>query len=147
MTRSTDSRDDSTADHGAHDTAHDAGHSTGAEGEPSSEAGGGAGRGSGPSWSRGLGILSAVRDALETTIQEARDRGDLSPDRAREIFDRAASRAREATAEARERLDLVPRSDFDALVGRVRDLEARLERLESDDPVAGSDREPSVQEE
>lgn len=99
------------------------------EGEES-RGSGASGGDSGSSWSRGLGILSAVRDALETTINEARDRGDLSPERAREIFGRAASRAREATAEARERLDLVPRSEFDALVRRVRELEDRLEALE-----------------
>ena len=31
----------------------------------------------------GLGVLSAFKDALEETIQEARERGDLSTDRAK----------------------------------------------------------------
>ena len=89
-------------------------------------------RGSG--WSRGLGMLTALKEALEQSIAEARERGDLSPERAREVFDAAAARARDFTAEARDRLDFVPRAEFDALARRVADLEAR--RSASEGPGA-----------
>lgn len=74
---------------------------------------------------RGLGVLSAFKDALEETITEARERGDLSTDRAREALKGAMGRAREATSDARERFDFVTQQEFDALQRRVDALEAR----------------------
>ena len=73
---------------------------------------------------QGLGVLSAFKEAVEETINEARDRGDLSSERAREIMKDALGRAQEAADGARDRLDLVPRKEFDDLVLRVRKLEA-----------------------
>jgi polyhydroxyalkanoate synthesis regulator phasin len=94
-------------------------------------------------WSRGLGILSAFKDAMEETINEARERGDLSSERAREILSRAADRAREATSDARERFDFVSRTEYEELAGRVAALEARLrDRLGGDvSPGSPSDGE------
>ena len=43
----------------------------------------------------GLGVLSAFKDALEETIVEARQRGDLSPERAKRALRAAMSRAQE----------------------------------------------------
>ncbi len=89
---------------------------------------------------QGLGMLSALKDALEETIAEARERGDLSSDRAREAVKGAMSRARTAADEARERLDFVPQREFDTLRDRVEELRVRLENLErraSQDPAAG----------
>lgn len=77
-------------------------------------------------WSRGLGFLSAFKEAIDETLEEARERGDLSPDRAKEIMRGALDRAQEAAGEAKERLDLVPRREFEALEARVEALEARL---------------------
>ncbi len=91
---------------------------------------------------QGLGILSAFKDALEETIQEARERGDLSSDRAREVMREAMGRAQEAAGEARERLDLVPRREFDALRDRVEELGVRLENLERRASQAGGAGEP-----
>lgn len=81
---------------------------------------------------KGLGILSAFKEAMEETISEARERGDLSSDRAKEALKKAADRARSATADARERFDFVSQQDFDALVRRVEALEDRVR-----DPLGG----------
>ena len=79
---------------------------------------------------QGLGVLSAFKDALEETIRDARERGDLSPDRAKEALRSAMARAQEAAGEARERFDFVPRADYDRLRGQVEELRVRLENLE-----------------
>lgn len=75
---------------------------------------------------RGLGMLSAFRDALEETIHEARERGDLSTDRAKDALKGAYRKAREATGDAREKFDFVAQADFDALEARVRKMEDAL---------------------
>ena len=81
----------------------------------------------------GLGVLSAFKDALEETIVEARQRGDLSPERAKSALRSAMSRAQEVAGEARERLDGVTQKEFDLLKERVGELEARLNNLEGQD--------------
>lgn len=99
---------------------------------------GGTGEGSGPGRRplgdgirQGLGVLSAFKDALEETIQEARDRGELSTDRARDLMQQALHRAREAAGDARERLDFAPQQDLDALRMEVGELRARVQQLEA----------------
>lgn len=77
-------------------------------------------------FNRGLGVLSAFKEALEQTISEARERGDFSVDRARDAMKSAVDRAREATSDARERFDFVSAAEFDELEARVRALEERL---------------------
>jgi hypothetical protein len=56
---------------------------------------------------QGLGVLSALKDALDEAITEARDRGDLSPDRAREAVryrpDAPKNRAQSGRRRMRER--------------------------------------------
>ena len=42
----------------------------------------------------GLGILSALKDAIEETVQDMRDRGELSQERAREAVRTTMERAR-----------------------------------------------------
>jgi polyhydroxyalkanoate synthesis regulator phasin len=79
----------------------------------------------------GVGVLVALKEAIEETIQEAHERGDLSPARAREFLGSALHRAQDAAGEVRERLDLVPRRDFDLLRAEVEALRARLDELES----------------
>jgi polyhydroxyalkanoate synthesis regulator phasin len=82
---------------------------------------------------QGIGVLSAFKDALEETIQEARERGDLSTDRAKEVMKGALGRAQAAASGAKERLDFAQQGDVDALreamdrlMERVSALEARL---------------------
>ena len=77
-------------------------------------------------WNRGLGFLSAVKEAIDETLDEARDRGDLNPQRAKEIMREALDRAQEAAGEAKSRLEFVPRKEFEALQARVEALEAHL---------------------
>ena len=79
---------------------------------------------------QGLGVLSALKDALEETIQDARARGDLSPERAREAVRAAMARAQEVAGEARERLDFVPRAEYDRLRSQLEEMRVRLENLE-----------------
>lgn len=78
----------------------------------------------------GIGILAAFREALEEQIQEASARGDLSADRAREVLGDALTRAQDALGDVRERLDVVPRRDFDVLRAEVAELRRRLDALE-----------------
>jgi polyhydroxyalkanoate synthesis regulator phasin len=92
---------------------------------------------------QGLGVLSALKDALDEAISEARERGDLTPERAREAVKSAVHRVQEAAGGARERLDFVSRKDFDHVVERVEELKVRLENLErraAQGPGAGPSR-------
>jgi polyhydroxyalkanoate synthesis regulator phasin len=77
-------------------------------------------------FNRGLGVLSAFKEALEETIAEARERGDLSADRAREAMKSAVERARSTATDARERFDFVSAAEFEALEARVRRMERHL---------------------
>ena len=79
---------------------------------------------------QGLGVLSALKDALEETIREARERGDLAPERAKEAVRSAMAKAQQAAGEARERFDFVPRAEYDRLREQVEEVRVRLENLE-----------------
>ena len=79
---------------------------------------------------QGLGVLSALKDAIEEAINDARERGDLTPERAREAVRSAMGRVQEAAGDARERLDFVSRKDFDQLKDQLAELKVRLENLE-----------------
>jgi len=94
---------------------------------------------------QGIGVLSAFKDALEETITEAKERGDLSPERAKEVMKNALHKAQEAAGEARERLDFVSQKEYDALARRVQVLEERLreEEREAGEAGAGAEEEGS----
>ena len=79
---------------------------------------------------QGIGVLSAFKDALEETINEARERGDLSADHAKEVMKNALHKAQEAAEGAKERLDFVHQKDFDGLRDVVDDVKARVSALE-----------------
>jgi polyhydroxyalkanoate synthesis regulator phasin len=79
---------------------------------------------------QGIGVLSAFKDAIEETIQEARQRGDLSTERAKGVMKEALGRAQAAASGARERLDFVNQSELDALRDEIRALTNRVEVLE-----------------
>lgn len=78
----------------------------------------------------GLGVLSAFRDALEETIQEARERGDLSTDRAKEVMKETLGKAQTAAEEARGRLDFASQADLAKVRDAVDAMKVRLGALE-----------------
>jgi polyhydroxyalkanoate synthesis regulator phasin len=80
---------------------------------------------------QGIGVLTAFKEAIEETIQEAVDRGDLRPERAKDALSGALHRAQEAVGDVRERLEWVPRREFEELRAEVAELRARLTRMES----------------
>lgn len=88
---------------------------------------------------QGLGVLSAFKEAIEETLSEARERGDLSPERARTAMKGALHRAQEVAGDARERLDLVNRKEFEALRDRVEELWRRVEARGTDTGTGGGE--------
>ncbi len=80
---------------------------------------------------QGIGVLSAFKDALEETIQEARERGDLSSERAKVVMKSALERAQGAAEGARERLDFVSQKEFDGLKEAVDAIRDRVKALET----------------
>lgn len=74
------------------------------------------------------GILGAFKDAIEQTFNDLSDRGDISPDRAKDAARDAMKRAQDAVEEMRGRLELVPRREFDALKAEVAELRTQVER-------------------
>lgn len=83
---------------------------------------------------QGIGVLSAFKEALEETIQDARERGDLSTDRAKQVMKEALDRAQTAAEGARERFDFVQQGEHDALREQVEaqgvQIEAQRAQLE-----------------
>ncbi len=79
----------------------------------------------------GLGILSALKGAIEETFEDMMDRGELSQDRAREAMKKTMDRAAETFDETRARFDFVPRVEYDELAEDVKELRRRVERLEN----------------
>jgi polyhydroxyalkanoate synthesis regulator phasin len=135
----------SDADHASQPETESAGPDTGG-GDAAGRAGTkGRRRKAGDGIRQGLGFLSAFKDALEETIQEARDRGDLSGERAREVMKEALDKAHAAGERARERLDFAPQGDVDAVSDALDGLVARVRRLEehafgaAQDAAAGPD--------
>lgn len=108
----------------------------------------------GRSLDRGLGALEALREAFTESVEEARERGDLTTDRARELLNRSFERAREAARSggddapvepppAEGRTDAVSRAEFEELLRRIERVEASLGlRSEADANAApeGDDR-------
>ena len=79
---------------------------------------------------QGIGVLSAFKEALEETIQEARDRGDLSTDRAKEVMREALDRAQSAAEDAKEKLDFAHQSELERARGDLDALQAAFEALQ-----------------
>ncbi len=75
----------------------------------------------------GIGVLTAFKEAIEETLQEAVDRGDLKPERAKQALTDAFSRAQDAMGDVRERLDFVSRKEFDDLRAEVAELRRRAD--------------------
>jgi polyhydroxyalkanoate synthesis regulator phasin len=98
----------------------------------------------------GIGILSAVRDALEETFGELLEGSDLSADRARQLVRDAGQRVQSGLEEARVRLDFVPREELEQLRREMAELKRRVDLLErsgsggGDPPRLGVDEIPDV---
>ena len=93
---------------------------------------------------QGIGVLSAFKDAIEETIQEARERGDLSADRARSVMKDALDRAQTAASGAKEKLDFVNQAELDALRAEIEALKNRVELLEGRFPdSSGPGKQPA----
>lgn len=78
----------------------------------------------------GIGILTAFKEAVEETINEAVERGDMKPERARQAVQDAMRRAQGAFDEVRERVDVVPRRELDELRAELEELRLRVSALE-----------------
>ena len=74
-----------------------------------------------------IGVLSAFKEAVTETFQEAVERGDIGPDRAKRVVQDAAQRMQDAFEGARERLEFVSRAEFEALRDEVAELRRRME--------------------
>jgi polyhydroxyalkanoate synthesis regulator phasin len=77
------------------------------------------------------GILAALKDAIEETIDDIKVRGDLDPNRAKQAAKETMNRAQNAFDEMRDRVDFVPRKEIDALRAEVDALRARVAALET----------------
>lgn len=80
----------------------------------------------------GIGILTAFKEAVEETVEEALAQGDLSSERARAVMREAADRLQQTVEEARDRFEPVPRREFEELRRHVEALRTRLEALEKE---------------
>ncbi|MGH7552641.1 MAG: hypothetical protein ACREMQ_06390 [Longimicrobiales bacterium] len=74
-----------------------------------------------------VGVAGALKEAIEDTFQELLDRGELSPERAREAARSTVQRAQDTVEGMRDRFDFVPRKEFDALREEVAELRRLLE--------------------
>ena len=77
------------------------------------------------------GILAALKDAIDETINDIKVRGDLDPTRAKQAAKDTMSKAQEAFDDMKERVDFVPRKEYDALRAEVDALRARVAVLET----------------
>jgi polyhydroxyalkanoate synthesis regulator phasin len=93
------------------------------------------------------GVLGALKDAIEDSFEDLRERGDLTPERAREAARATVRKAQESFEDVRERVDFVPRKEFDALREEVAALRARLDLRDvaagAENAAGGPDRSPS----
>lgn len=79
----------------------------------------------------GIGVLSALREAVEETIRGAVERGDLTPERARQVARSAAQRAGDAVDELLTRLEPPPEAEPEGLRAELDDLRRRVAALEA----------------
>ncbi len=79
---------------------------------------------------QGLDVLSALKDAIEETINDAKARGDISQDRAKKVMRDAMHKAQEAAGAAREKVEFINRQELqkfmDSIDERLRRLEEKL---------------------
>ena len=78
---------------------------------------------------QGLGVLSAFKEAIEETLSEVRERGDLNPERARAAMKDALHRAQAVAGEAREKVDTILEG-YDGIISDLRKYIQDLKRVE-----------------
>jgi len=78
----------------------------------------------------GMSVLNAMKDAIEETIREAKERGDLSQERAKEVMKAGLSKAQERMDSAREAFDFVSQNEFEGLRTKVDQLKVRVRNIE-----------------
>lgn len=74
-----------------------------------------------------VGVAGALKDAIEGTFQELLDRGELSPEHAREAARSTVKKAQETVEQMRDRIDVVSRREFDELRAEVAALRHQLD--------------------
>ena len=79
---------------------------------------------------QGLGMLAAMKDAIEETLREAKERGDLTPERVKDVMRSTLEKAQEKAGEAREAIDFVKQKEFDVLKELVERLDVRVADIE-----------------
>ena len=79
---------------------------------------------------QGMSMLNAMKDAIEETLSEARERGDLTPERAKEVMRSTLEKAQARAGEAREAFDFVKQKDFDGLKGVVDGIKEKVKGIE-----------------
>ncbi|MFV2006038.1 MAG: hypothetical protein ACC667_01250 [Longimicrobiales bacterium] len=79
---------------------------------------------------QGMSVLNAMKDAIEETIREVKERGDLSQDRAKEVMKGGLAKAQQRMESAREAFDFVSQNDFEGLRSKVDELKIRVLDLE-----------------
>lgn len=89
---------------------------------------------------QGMSVLNAMKDAIEETIKEAKERGDLSQERAKEVMKSGLAKAQKRMESARDAFEFVSQNDFEELRTKVDELKARLLNVER--KVGGEDGEP-----
>ena len=77
------------------------------------------------------GMLAALKDAIDETINDIKVRNDLDPSRAKQAAKDTMNRAQEAFDDMKERVDFVPRKEYDALRAEVEALRARVAAIET----------------
>jgi polyhydroxyalkanoate synthesis regulator phasin len=82
----------------------------------------------------GIGILNAFREAIEETLNDAVQRGDLTPERAGQAMRDAGQRIQESFDGARDRFDFVSRREYEDLKSEMALLRDRIARLEGGSP-------------
>lgn len=77
------------------------------------------------------GFLAALKDAIDETIRDVRDTGDLDPDRAKQAMRSTMKRAQDAMDDVKERIDFATRKEHDTLREELYALRQRVADLES----------------
>jgi len=77
----------------------------------------------------GLGVLQAFVEAVQETLQETLARHDVNAEQARQRLREASQRLQATLDEWRERVDFVPRREFEQLQAEVAQLRQELQAL------------------
>ena len=77
------------------------------------------------------GFLAALKDAIDETLRDVRDSGDLDPDKAKDAMRSTMRKAQDAMDDVKDRLDFAQRKDIDALREELAAIRVRLTDLEN----------------